>query len=66
MSIFFKSFDPFVPFENLSAAVFFGGIIDAFKKAQKQPAGGAGAKHTKDASELRQMSPSETDSKKSN
>ncbi len=66
MSIFFKSFDPFIPFENLSAAVFFGGIIDAFKKAQK-PAGGAGAKHSKDAnSELRQMSPSENDSKKSN
>lgn len=35
MSIFFKSFDPFVPFENLTAAVFFGGIIDAIKKARK-------------------------------
>jgi hypothetical protein len=35
MSIFFKSFDPLVPFENLSSAVFFGGIIDALRKAQK-------------------------------
>jgi len=35
MSIFFKSFDPFVPFENLTAALFFGGIIDAIKKARR-------------------------------
>jgi hypothetical protein len=35
MSIFFKSFDPFVPFENLTAAVFFGGIMDAIKRARK-------------------------------
>jgi len=34
MSIFLKSFDPFVPFENLTAAVFFGGIMDAFRKAR--------------------------------
>lgn len=34
MSIFLKSFDPFVPFENLTAAVFFGGIMDAIKKAR--------------------------------
>jgi hypothetical protein len=34
MSIFLKSFDPFVPFENLTAAIFFGGIIDAIKKAR--------------------------------
>ena len=33
MSIFFKSFDPFVPFENLNAAIFFGGILDALRKA---------------------------------
>ena len=33
VSLFFKSFDPFVPFENLFAAFFFGGLIDAFKKA---------------------------------
>ena len=48
MSIFFKSFDPFVPFENLTAAVFFGGIIDAIKKARKpaQPASGTTAKVT--------------------
>jgi hypothetical protein len=31
-----KSFDPFVPFENISAAVFFGGLIDALKKAQQK------------------------------
>lgn len=34
MSLFLKSFDPFVPFENLTAAVFFGGIIDALRKAR--------------------------------
>lgn len=34
MSIFIKSFDPFVPFENLTAAVFFGGIMDALRKAR--------------------------------
>lgn len=35
MSIFLKSFDPFVPFENLTAAVFFGGIMDALRKAKE-------------------------------
>lgn len=35
MSIFFKSFDPIVPFENLSSAVFFGGIMDALRKASR-------------------------------
>lgn len=51
MSIFFKSFDPFVPFENLTAAVFFGGLIDTIKKARKpaQPVGGVTAKGGKDA-----------------
>lgn len=34
MSLFLKSFDPFVPFENLTAAVFFGGIMDALRKAR--------------------------------
>lgn len=33
VSLFFKSFDPFVPFENLFSAVFFGGLLDAFRKA---------------------------------
>lgn len=35
MSIFLKSFDPIVPFENLTAAVFFGGIMDALRKAKE-------------------------------
>jgi len=35
MSLFLKSFDPFVPFENLTAAVFFGGIMDALRRARK-------------------------------
>ncbi|CAF0808785.1 unnamed protein product [Brachionus calyciflorus] len=39
MSIFIKSFDPFVPFENLTAAVFFGGIMDALRQANKSSAG---------------------------
>ena len=34
MSLFLKGFDPFVPFENLTAAVFFGGIMDALRKAR--------------------------------
>ena len=37
MSLFIKAFDPFIPFENLTAAVFFGGITDALKKAQQKP-----------------------------
>ncbi len=37
ISLFFKSFDPFVPFENLFSAVFFGGLLDAFKKANVNP-----------------------------
>lgn len=35
MSLFLKSFDPFIPFENLTAAVFFGGIMDALRRAKK-------------------------------
>jgi hypothetical protein len=35
MSLFIKSFDPFIPFENLTAAVFFGGIMDALRRAKK-------------------------------
>jgi len=38
MSIFFHSFDPIVPFENLSAAIFFGGFLDAIKKAHNKSA----------------------------
>ena len=37
ISLFFKAFDPFVPFENLFSAVFFGGLLDAFKKANVNP-----------------------------
>lgn len=37
ISLFFKAFDPFVPFENLFSAVFFGGLLDAFKKANLNP-----------------------------
>jgi hypothetical protein len=33
ISLFFKSFDPFIPFENLFSAIFFGGLLDAFRKA---------------------------------
>ena len=33
ISLFFKSFDPFTPFENLFSAIFFGGLLDAFRKA---------------------------------
>jgi hypothetical protein len=33
ISTFFKSFDPFVPFENLFSALFFGGLLDALRKA---------------------------------
>ena len=62
MSIFFKSFDPFIPFENLSAALFFGGIMDAFRKAQKP----ANAKHKDANSELSKMSANEAESKKTN
>jgi hypothetical protein len=32
-SIFFKSFDPLIPFENLTSAFLFGGIFDALRKA---------------------------------
>ena len=45
MSIVFRSFDPFVPFENLTAALFFGGIMDAVKRAKKS----ATQRPTKDA-----------------
>jgi hypothetical protein len=63
MSIFFKSFDPFIPFENLSSAVFFGGLIDAFRKAQKPAAKDPKNKDT--TSELTKMSSTEGESKKS-
>ena len=66
MSIFFKSFDPFVPFENLNAAIFFGGILDALRKA-------AGSKPTVNAknnkelnSDPSKMIPSDTENKKTN
>ena len=36
MSLFLKSFDPFVPFENLCSALFFGGILDTLRKAKTQ------------------------------
>lgn len=66
MSIFFKSFDPFVPFENLTAALFFGGIIDAIKKARK-PTAPTTAKTTKDAnSELSKAPSSDPEIKKNN
>lgn len=62
MSIFFKSFDPLVPFENLSSALFFGGIIDALRKAQKPSQHGK-----KDAnSELNKLSSTDSESKKTN
>ena len=48
MSIFFKSFDPFVPFENLNAAIFFGGILDALRKA-------AGSKTTVNAKNNKEL-----------
>jgi hypothetical protein len=38
MSLFLKSFDPFIPFENLTSAIFFGGIMDALRKAKAAPA----------------------------
>lgn len=51
MSLFIKSFDPFVPFENLTAAVFFGGIMDALRRARKssKPAAPADDKKIADA-----------------
>jgi hypothetical protein len=65
MSIFFKSFDPFVPFENLNAAIFFGGILDALRKAagSKQAAGAKNKDANSDASKL---IPSDSESKKTN
>jgi hypothetical protein len=64
MSIFFKSFDPFVPFENLNAAIFFGGILDALRKAagSKQ----AGAKSKDANSDASKLIPSDSESKKTN
>lgn len=48
MNIFFKSFDPIMPFENLSSAVFFGGIMDALRKASKaQPSANQKSKDSK-------------------
>jgi len=51
MSLFIKSFDPFIPFENLTAAVFFGGIMDALRKAKKssKPAAPADEKKLADS-----------------
>lgn len=68
MSLFIKSFDPFIPFENLTAAVFFGGIIDAFKKAQKPvTAGGAKSKEAGGGDAAAgKLSPADADAKKSN
>ena len=68
MSIFFKSFDPFVPFENLTAAMFFGGIIDAIKKARKpaQPVGGPTVKGGAGAEMSKGASSTDADVKKSN
>ena len=63
MSIFFKSFDPFVPFENLNAAIFFGGILDALRKA-------GGSKQTAKSKDLNsdasKLIPSDSESKKTN
>ena len=64
MSIFFKSFDPFVPFENLNAAIFFGGILDALRKAgSSKPAVAKSKELNSDASK---MTPSDSEGKKTN
>jgi trimeric intracellular cation channel len=48
ISIFYHKFDPFLPFENLFSALFFGGLLDAFKKAgnnQQQQANSGSGRH---------------------
>lgn len=66
VSLFFKSFDPFLPFENLFAAFFFGGIIDAFKKAyNKNEPNAATNGSTSDMSKIRHETSEEKDTKKS-
>lgn len=67
MSIFFKSFDPFVPFENLNAAIFFGGILDALRKAGSSTKGAnLKTKEISADSVKQQQQPSEGEIKKSN
>jgi hypothetical protein len=64
MSLFVKGFDPFVPFENLTSAVFLGGLSDAFKKAAQKPS--AAAKSKEAGSELNKLASGDLEAKKSN
>lgn len=66
MSIFFKSFDPFVPFENLNAAIFFGGILDALRKAGTSKTTSPVAKNKELNSDASKMTPSDSEGKKTN
>jgi len=66
VSLFFKSFDPFLPFENLFAAFFFGGIIDAFKKSYNKTEPAANNGSNADLSKFRHETSEEKDTKKSN